>query len=169
MEFEWDERKNQQNQRKHHLSFEEAKEIFSGVVFTAVSNKLGYDEIREISVGAIQNISIITVVHTDRNGKIRIISARKATPKKGENTMNTSRKRLEEIQNIPDEAIDTSDIPELDDHFWETAKMVTPISKKAVSLRLDSDVLDWFKSQGKGYQSMINNVLRTYVNHQEKG
>jgi uncharacterized protein (DUF4415 family) len=64
--------------------------------------------------------------------------------------MNISRKRLEEIQNIPDEAIDTSDIPELDDHFWETATMVTPISKQAVSLRLDRDILDWFKSQGKG-------------------
>jgi uncharacterized protein (DUF4415 family) len=83
--------------------------------------------------------------------------------------MSISRKRLEEIQNIPNEAIDTSDIPELEDHFWETAQMVTSISKKAVSIRLDSDILDWFKSQGKGYQSMINNVLRTYVNHQEKG
>jgi uncharacterized protein (DUF4415 family) len=83
--------------------------------------------------------------------------------------MSISRKRLEEIQNMPDEEIDTSDIPELGDRFWETAKMVVPISKKAVSLRLDSDILDWFKSQGKGYQSTINNVLRTYVNHQQKG
>jgi uncharacterized protein (DUF4415 family) len=83
--------------------------------------------------------------------------------------MSISRKRLEEIQNIPDEEIDTSDIPELGDHFWETAKMVMPTSKQAVSLRLDSDILDWFKSQGKGYQSTINNVLRTYVNHQQKG
>jgi uncharacterized protein (DUF4415 family) len=65
--------------------------------------------------------------------------------------MSISRKRLEEIQNMPDEEIDTSDIPELGDRFWETAKMVVPISKKAVSLRLDSDILDWFKSQGKGY------------------
>ncbi|NKB17749.1 MAG: BrnA antitoxin family protein [Pseudanabaena sp. CRU_2_10] len=81
--------------------------------------------------------------------------------------MNISRKRLEEIQNIPDSAIDTSDIPELDDNFWQTAKMVTPIAKKAVSIRLDSDVLEWFKGQGKGYQSMINNVLRSYVNHQQ--
>jgi hypothetical protein len=48
--------------------------------------------------------------------------------------MNISRKRLEKVQNIPDEAIDTSDIPELDDHFWETEKMVTPISKKAVTI-----------------------------------
>ncbi len=81
--------------------------------------------------------------------------------------MNISRKRLEEIQNIPDSDIDTSDIPELDDNFWQTAKMVTPMAKKAVSIRLDGDVLDWFKSQGKGYQSMINSVLRTYVNHQQ--
>ena len=82
--------------------------------------------------------------------------------------MSISRKRLEEIENIPDEDIDTSDIPELDDRFWETAKMVTPISKKAVSIRLDSDILDWFKGQGQGYQSVINKVLRSYVNHQQK-
>ncbi|MBD2151399.1 BrnA antitoxin family protein [Pseudanabaena sp. FACHB-1277] len=45
--------------------------------------------------------------------------------------------------------------------------MIVPITKKAVSIRLDSDVLDWFKGQGKGYQSIINNVLRTYVYHQQ--
>lgn len=82
--------------------------------------------------------------------------------------MNISHKRLEELQNIPDSAIDTSDIPELDDNFWRSAKVMAPIAKKAVSIRLDSDILDWFKSQGKGYQSTINNVLRTYVNHQQK-
>ncbi len=81
--------------------------------------------------------------------------------------MTISRDRLEELQNIPDAEIDTSDIPELDDHFWANAKMITPITKQAVSIRLDSDILDWFKSQGKGYQSTINNVLRTYVNHQQ--
>ncbi|MCA6504697.1 MAG: BrnA antitoxin family protein [Pseudanabaena sp.] len=81
--------------------------------------------------------------------------------------MTISPKRLEELQNIPDDEIDTSDIPELDNHFWENAKMVTPITKQAVSIRLDSDILDWFKSQGKGYQSTINNVLRTYINHQQ--
>ena len=81
--------------------------------------------------------------------------------------MNISHKRLEEIQNIPDSAIDTSDIPELDDDFWQTAKMSIPIPKKSISIPLDSDVLDWFKGQEKDYQSMINNVLRTYINHQQ--
>ncbi len=82
--------------------------------------------------------------------------------------MSISDKRLKELQNIPDSAIDTSDIPELDDKFWENAKMVKPIAKKAISIRIDDDVLDWFKSQGKGYQSLINSVLRSYVNHQQK-
>ena len=82
--------------------------------------------------------------------------------------MNISEKRLKELQNIPDSAIDTSDIPELDDNFWKNAKMVQPINKKAISIRIDDDVLDWFKSQGKGYQSLINTVLRSYVNHQQK-
>ena len=81
MRFEWDETKNQQNQQKHHISFEEATEIFQGVTFTFVSNKIDYSEIREVSIGTIQNVVVVAVIHTDRQGKIRIISARKATPK----------------------------------------------------------------------------------------
>lgn len=54
--------------------------------------------------------------------------------------MSISRQRLEEIHNIPDFAINTSDIPELDDNFWQTAKMVTPITKKAVYVGQQSPV-----------------------------
>ncbi|MEG3933017.1 BrnA antitoxin family protein [Microcoleus sp. T3_B1] len=82
--------------------------------------------------------------------------------------MTISRKRLEELENIPESAIDTSDIPELDAIFWAKAKLVTPLTKQAISLRVDSDVLDWFKSQGKGYQSLMNAVLRSYVEHHVK-
>ena len=81
--------------------------------------------------------------------------------------MSISQKRLEELQNIPEDAIDTSDIPELDANFWSKAKLVKPITKKSISIRVDSDVLDWFKSQGKGYQSLMNAVLRSYVEHQK--
>ena len=82
--------------------------------------------------------------------------------------MTISPKRLEELENIPESAMDTSDIPELDTSFWETAKLVQPMTKQAISLRVDSDVLDWFKSQGKGYQSLMNAVLRSYVEHHVK-
>lgn len=79
MQFEWDENKNAQNLKKHGISFEEAQEIFDGIVFTAIDERFDYGEIREISIGAIQNVVIVTVVHTERNQFIRIISARKAT------------------------------------------------------------------------------------------
>lgn len=82
--------------------------------------------------------------------------------------MTISPKRLEELENIPESAIDTSDIPELDASFWKKAQLVTPLTKQAISLRVDSDVLDWFKSQGKGYQSLMNAVLRSYVEHHAK-
>lgn len=80
--------------------------------------------------------------------------------------MNISAKRLQEINSIPDESINISDIPELDGNFWEKAKLVEPITKKAISLQVDSDVLEWFKNQGKEYQSLMNSVLRSYVEHQ---
>ena len=82
--------------------------------------------------------------------------------------MTISPKRVEELENIPESAIDTSDISELDASFWSQTKQVKPLTKQAISLRVDSDVLDWFKSQGKGYQSLMNAVLRSYVEHHVK-
>lgn len=61
-----------------------------------------------------------------------------------------------------DTDIDHSDIPELDDSFFKNAEVIMPPEKKHVSIRLDADVLDWMKAQGKGYQSRINAVLRAY-------
>ena len=78
MAFEWDEDKNKTNQRKHGISFQEASEIFEGDIFTWVDDRKDYDEIRKISIGALGNEVIIVVVHTDRNGRTRIISARPA-------------------------------------------------------------------------------------------
>ncbi|MFT5367143.1 MAG: hypothetical protein ACI8V2_002101 [Candidatus Latescibacterota bacterium] len=77
--------------------------------------------------------------------------------------MPISKKRLEEIATIPDSDIDYSDIAELGPEFWENAKIIFPQSKKAVTIRIDSDVLDWFKKRGKGYQSRMNAVLRSYM------
>ena len=66
--------------------------------------------------------------------------------------MPISKERLAEIDAIPDDGIDTSDIPEMDEKFFATAKLVMPpgASKKAVSMRVDEDVLDWFKARARG-------------------
>ncbi len=52
--------------------------------------------------------------------------------------------------------------------FWRDAKLVMPERKVPVSLRIDRDVVDWFKSHGRGYQSRINAVLRSYMNARKK-
>jgi uncharacterized DUF497 family protein len=80
MEFEWDKNKNRQNLQKHGISFEEAQDIFSGVIFTSIDERDNYDEIREVSIGAIQGVVLVTVAHTERSGKIRLTSAVKSYP-----------------------------------------------------------------------------------------
>lgn len=82
---------------------------------------------------------------------------------KGESIMNIDKKRLKNIKSIKDKDIDYSDIPELNEDFWVNAKPVYPKQKKPISIRLDQDIIEYFKSEGKGYQSKINAVLRTYV------
>jgi len=74
----------------------------------------------------------------------------------------TDWKRLAEMDN---QDIDTNDIPELDDDFFRKAQINVP-AKQPVTLRLDTDVLVWFKSQGQGYQTRINKLLRSYMENQ---
>ncbi|WP_417513710.1 BrnA antitoxin family protein [Marinobacter sp.] len=78
-------------------------------------------------------------------------------------TSKTDWKRLAEME---DKAIDTSDITELDDDFFEKAELRVP-AKQPVTLRIDEDVLVWFKAQGKGYQTRINKLLRQYMESQD--
>lgn len=82
----------------------------------------------------------------------------------------TQQTELAALENIPDEAIDTQDIPETAD--WSGAKrgaFYRPV-KQQITLRLDADLIDWFKNQGdaltnRGYQTRINLALREYVAH----
>ena len=64
---------------------------------------------------------------------------------------------------MDDSEIDYSDIPETDEEFWKNAKLVIPDQKAKISIRLDKDILEWFKAEGKGYQTKINAVLRSYI------
>ena len=83
--------------------------------------------------------------------------------------MSSSREqRLKKLDEIKDKEIDYSDIPELDDTFWANAVLEYPVKKKPVTLRLDADVLDWFRSLGKGYQTKINSVLRSFYEAHKK-
>jgi uncharacterized protein (DUF4415 family) len=72
------------------------------------------------------------------------------------------KRELAAIAALPDDQIDTSDIPELPPSAWRNAvrgRFYRPV-KQAVSLRLDSDVVAWLKKPGKGYQTRVNHILR---------
>lgn len=85
MEFEWDENKNRANITKHGIDFEQAKAVFDDPdLLTYVDDRFEYGEAREISVGLMPLVTqgqslVVVVVHIDRDGITRIISARKAT------------------------------------------------------------------------------------------
>lgn len=74
----------------------------------------------------------------------------------------TSKTDWNRLSEMTDKQIDTSDIAELDDAFFREAQLKVP-SKQPVTLRLDSDVLAFFKAQGQGYQTRINKLLRRYM------
>ena len=72
------------------------------------------------------------------------------------------KRELTAIAVLPDDQIDTSDIPELPPAAWRDAvrgRFYRPI-KQSVSLRLDADVVAWLKKPGKGYQTRANHILR---------
>ncbi len=72
------------------------------------------------------------------------------------------KRELEALAALPDDQIDTSDIPELPADAWEAAvrgRFYRPV-KQAVSMRLDADVVAWLKKRGKGYQTRVNSILR---------
>jgi len=74
----------------------------------------------------------------------------------------TQKAELKALSEMPDSEIDYSDIPPLTDDFFKNA-VRNPFyrpTKTSTTVRLDSDVLAWFKKQGKGYQTRINAILR---------
>ena len=122
------------------------------------------------SIEAIGSFVIVLVVHTpgskttamksfgsfrldsQRAKEVRRIAMRRLTAKQ--------REEIEALAKLPDNQIDTSDIPEA--IFTDRAvvgKFYRPI-KKPVAIRLDADVLAWLRHFGPGYQSRINDILR---------
>lgn len=74
----------------------------------------------------------------------------------------------EDLARLPDDAIDTSEVPDLDENFWRNARMLMPEETQAISLRVKKSVLEAFKATGKGYQSRMNAVLEAYARTLEK-
>lgn len=84
---------------------------------------------------------------------------------------NEQRTELTALEELPDEQIDTTDIPELLDWLDVRRGVFYRSVKQQITLRLDADVLTWFKAHaqgGRGYQTDINRALREHVQQSEK-
>ena len=90
--------------------------------------------------------------------------SKRRTPSRG-------RADLDRLRRLSDAEVRDSSPPELSGlphDFWDTAELVEPVRKQAVSLRIDEDVLAWFKQRGPRYQSRMNAVLRSYMNSRSR-
>jgi uncharacterized protein (DUF4415 family) len=64
-------------------------------------------------------------------------------------------------------AAEDQDNPPMTEEDWKNARVVWPQGKTPVTLRLDKDIIAWFKARGRGYQTRINAVLRAFVEAQK--
>jgi uncharacterized DUF497 family protein len=77
MEFEWDASKSQANYRKHGLDFRDAEKVFQGLVITREDSRKNYGEKRWITMGKLEEITVV-IVYVQRGERLRIISMRRA-------------------------------------------------------------------------------------------
>ena len=91
----------------------------------------------------------------------------KATKMRKTATSKKSQTNWKRVDALKDTDIDLSDLPEVSPEMFARAivrRGLKPVSRKAqLTLRVDSDVLDWFRKQGQGYQTKINALLRAYM------
>ena len=71
--------------------------------------------------------------------------------------------RLRAVSEAEIERTSPRELANLPDDFWEGATLVMPVPKEAISLRVDEDVLHWFRNLGPRYQTRMNAVLRSYM------
>ena len=94
--------------------------------------------------------------------------------KKRSSTISSPKTDWERVDAQTDEQVRAAieadpDAQPTDAAFWKTAKVVLPRPKETITIRLDADVLEWLRKRGKGYQTRINAILRSYMHaHKEE-
>jgi len=99
---------------------------------------------------------------TDKNMKKRVVSCDSLDDMPNSKPFSKRVKTMSEteIQTATKNDVDAGLVPP---GFWKDARVVVPSEKVSVGIRLDSDVVEWFKTAGKGYQTRINAVLKSYM------
>jgi len=177
--FEWDEAKARSNERKHGVRFEDAMLVFADPYALVEQDRLEGGELRWQTLGlagASCCSSLPTPFAASKTTRSfessrlekrfgRSASGMTKIAKKNllDSRLTAGRKRrLEKLSRRPDSEINTSDIPELTEKFWQNAvrnPFYRPL-KQQLTLRLDADIIAWLRRQGRGYQTRANALLR---------
>ncbi|CAK0749860.1 conserved hypothetical protein [Gammaproteobacteria bacterium] len=169
MRYTWDENKNIHNIKRHKIAFDDAVRIFEGQTVEQVDDRFEYGEVRVYAIS--------TPIGTTTNGAL--FQRGRQNPMNEEPTgkmLDSERKTdWERLRSMSDADVhvallsDNDAVP-TDENFWKSAVVVMP-SKKAkevVTMRIDHDVLEWFR-QERGYQTRINAILVAYMKvHDQK-
>jgi uncharacterized protein (DUF4415 family) len=87
---------------------------------------------------------------------------------RGESRTDLARVRAKTAKELDRDIASDPDFKDVPKDWYKNAEAVTSTPKKLLSLRLDSDVVLWFKQRGPGYQTRINAVLRTYMQQKKR-
>lgn len=87
---------------------------------------------------------------------------------RGESRTDLARVRTKTAEELERDIASDPDFSGVPEDWYKSAEAVMPTPKKLLSLRLDSDIVDWFRQQGPGYQTRINAVLRAFVKRTAK-
>jgi len=148
--FEWDKQKAAQNEKKHGVSFDLAEEVFDDPLHaTRVSRSHSEGEVRYITIGETWSGEVLVVAHTQRAGRIRIISARRATRKEKRDYMNDI--------DIINDADDDELLAEYDFKGAPRGMFYEP-GRSIIRMTIDEDVARYYSSS-----ELINNALRQLI------
>jgi uncharacterized protein (DUF4415 family) len=164
--FAWDEAKGQANLKKHRIDFRDAEKIFRGFTLIAEdtreawnvdSSPWAYSRTRSCPLRTLSAVRTSASFPFARPRNMK----RATTSRKSSTDLRRVRKMLDT------DIVRDGDAPEWTPEMFARAvarKGLKPVPKKALlSLRIDSDVIEWFKRQGAGYQSRMNALLRAYM------
>jgi uncharacterized protein (DUF4415 family)/uncharacterized DUF497 family protein len=173
--FDWNPNKRDQTFRERHIAFEDARITFQGPITIRRSDRKG--EVRYMVFGYLGDVEIVlcarseaTFVGSYRPGERVAMKEKNITivPREAPRKIKSDLNKLRNLSDAEIEASIANDPDWSDDWNWSEAVLVIPPKKKAISIRVDEDVLDYFKKEGAGYQRRINAVLRSYMQQKRK-
>ena len=188
MIFEWDEAKRLINLEKHGVDFVDASKMWNGPMLVAEDARREYGESRYVGAGRIEGRVMVVVYipieaqmssgssHCGRltAGRLDLMKTQQmnkpavVTRTVGVENQATSQTDWSRLDALGDDDLDYSDAPELGAEFWNNAKVLDRGAKKPITIRVDQEVVTWFKSRGGRYQVLMNQVLRQYMENLEK-